>query len=42
MNPSDVRSLTEQGDGQDLETVRRIRDYIDARVQRLVAELAAD
>jgi protein-tyrosine-phosphatase len=27
--------------GQDLETVRRIRDEIDARVQRLVDELAA-
>ena len=26
--------------GQDLETVRRIRDEIDERVQRLVAELA--
>lgn len=25
--------------GQDIETVRRIRDEIDARVQRLVAEL---
>jgi arsenate reductase len=27
--------------GQDLETVRRIRDEIDARVQRLVAELTS-
>jgi arsenate reductase len=26
--------------GQDLETVRAIRDEIDARVQRLLAELA--
>jgi arsenate reductase len=25
--------------GQDLETVRRIRDEIDARVQKLIAEL---
>jgi protein-tyrosine-phosphatase len=28
--------------GQDVETVRRIRDEIDARVQRLVGELLAD
>jgi protein-tyrosine-phosphatase len=28
--------------GQDVATVRRIRDEIDARVQRLVAELLAD
>ena len=28
--------------GQDLETVRRIRDEIDARVQKLVAELLLD
>jgi protein-tyrosine-phosphatase len=28
--------------GQDLETVRRIRDEIDARVQRLVDELLAE
>jgi arsenate reductase (thioredoxin) len=28
--------------GQDLETVRRIRDELDARVQSLVEELAAD
>jgi arsenate reductase len=28
--------------GQDLETVRRIRDQLDARVQALVAELVPD
>ena len=28
--------------GKDLDTVRRIRDEIDARVQRLVAELAGN
>jgi protein-tyrosine-phosphatase len=29
-------------EGQDLETVRRIRDAIDARVQKLIAELIPD
>jgi arsenate reductase len=29
-------------EGQDLETVRRIRDKIDARVQKLIAELLPD
>jgi arsenate reductase (thioredoxin) len=31
----------EDPDGKDLETVRRIRDEIDGRVQQLIAELSA-